>query len=50
MELSVWADGVAQVVEGLSSKHEALSSNPVPPKKKKKSFLNNEWNYLLGNK
>jgi hypothetical protein len=25
--------GVAQVVEGLSSKHKALSSNAVPPKK-----------------
>jgi hypothetical protein len=28
-------DGVAQVVQGLSSKHETLNSNPVPPKIKK---------------
>jgi hypothetical protein len=27
--------GVAQVIKCLLSKHEALSSNPAPPKKKK---------------
>jgi hypothetical protein len=30
------AGGVAQVVQGLCSKRETLSSNAVPPKKKKK--------------
>jgi hypothetical protein len=32
-----WAGtgGVAQVVQHLPSQHEALSSNPIPPKRKK---------------
>jgi hypothetical protein len=29
-----WAGGVVQAVEGLLCKHEALNSNPDPPKKK----------------
>jgi hypothetical protein len=28
--------GVAQVVERLPDKHKSLSSNPIPPQKKKK--------------
>jgi hypothetical protein len=30
-----WYGGVAQVVECLSSKGEGLSSNPIPPKRKR---------------
>jgi hypothetical protein len=30
------AEGVAQVIEHLPSRHKALSSNPVPPKYKKR--------------
>jgi hypothetical protein len=31
-----WAEGEAQVVENLLSKHEALSSNPSTAQKRKK--------------
>jgi hypothetical protein len=30
-----WAGGVVQVVECLPGNHKALSSNPIPPKRKK---------------
>jgi hypothetical protein len=40
----VRASGVSQVVEHLLSKCKALSSTPIPPKKKKK----NQWPSLVG--
>jgi hypothetical protein len=33
-----WTGDVAQVVEYLLCKHEALSANPIPTKKKKKRY------------
>jgi hypothetical protein len=46
-KIQKWADRVAQVVEHLPSKCEALNSNPIPPlpKNKKKSS-----NKMLGEK
>jgi hypothetical protein len=37
-----WAGGVAQVIEHLSSKHEALSSNPSTEKRKKEGSWGEE--------
>jgi hypothetical protein len=43
-----WAGGMAQVVERLPSQHEALSSNPVLPKRK--TIKNNVLLYCLSMK
>jgi hypothetical protein len=37
-DVNSWAGGVAQVVEQLPSKHEALSSNPRAEKKEVNSY------------
>jgi hypothetical protein len=40
------AGGIAQVIECLPSKYEALSSNPAPPQKKKKKHEKRRMNLL----
>jgi hypothetical protein len=47
-----WDGDVAQVVEGLTSKPKALSSNPIPPPKKKIPLLKMKrycWDLLFCN-
>jgi hypothetical protein len=39
-----WPGDVAQVIEHFPNKCEALSSNPVLPRKKKKEETNNTFN------
>jgi hypothetical protein len=44
-ETEIWAGGMAQAVEFLLSKYEALSSNPSTEKKKvyRKSYILEHW-------
>jgi hypothetical protein len=46
-KLRALAEGMAQVVECLPSKREALSSNSIPQKKKKKKKLCAGWVWWL---
>jgi hypothetical protein len=45
LKVREWAGGVAQVVESLASKYEALSSNPSTAKNQNKTTKKvKEWN------
>jgi hypothetical protein len=41
LKRNIWfgLEGMTQVVEQLPSRHEVLSSNPLPPKKKEKKYV-----------